>query len=179
MKTTVKRSLIVVGLSLLGLTTFAQDNATDANCKCSSVEGYRVVSDNCALTSAGFCGGWCEYKAIKTHQSFSTDWNCTKVVGADVIQKVSLYDHNNSLRVEVGTPVSLESEVDVALNLEGTNGTIMKYEVVNSLGETVKTELKFAAGSSVLKINTQGLAHGIYALKFEVNGEVINKNFVL
>ncbi len=158
--------------------------AQKAKCACADVAGYKVTFDNCALNSAGFCAGWCGYKAINTQQTFDTDWNCVKVGGAGGVkpagiqkEKISLYDYNSSLSVEIGTPTSIENEVSVALNLDGTNGTIMKYDIFNSFGQVIKTDLKLAAGSSLLKIDTKDLSAGIYSLKFEVNGQIINRTF--
>lgn len=186
MKTTLKKMFALGAFFLMISTVSAQD--ADANgkvdCHCFAIDNYKVTFDNCQLDKkSGFCFGWCEY-VNKTYpwMIFASNMNCTDVADPDPAKdavEYSLYNYNRNLNIEIGTPVSTEREISVPLNLEGTNGTVMKYDVVNSFGKTVKSNYTLAAGVTTLKIDSRDLAHGVYALKFEVNGQVINKNFVL
>lgn len=182
MKTTLKKLIAATTLCLIAITTNAQKTDAKVDCHCFAIENYKVTFDNCKASKEGFCYGWCEYRNLTyPWMIFSTGNNCSNVADAPAGKDASysLYNYNNSLKVEIGAPTSIENEIRVALNLEGTNGTVMKYDVVNSFGQTVKTNHTLAAGISTLKIDAKDLEHGVYALKFEVNGQVINKNFVL
>lgn len=178
MKTIVKKLTLALSLCLTGA-AFAQDKAADADCACMEFPGMKVVIDECKMEH-GYCVGSCQWQSVDNPNVVVASGRlCDKTAGAKTDQKVSFYSVNSNLDVNIGKPVTLSDAISVPLDLSGAAGTMIKYDIVNSFGEVVATKYILAAGSSNLEIKTNDLAHGVYALKFEVNGEVINKTFSL